>query len=142
MTEKLEAIKEQLNHPYIKERQAALKKIEERLNDNQNVRKCIEMLQEVIHHSEYMIVSEQAQQILDAWQRKNQVVRLPNDRQHMFGVVCPHCGQQNYFDKRKVCGSSGVIVLGKAEDQTDNLLLECPACGKQIAVPVPCEGYK
>lgn len=141
MTVTFEAIKELLAHPYIRKRQEGLGMLEQRLNDNQDVRRCIELLQEVIEQSEYMIVSEQAQKILDNWQRKNQVVRLPNDRQHMFGATCPHCRKLRYFDKRKVCGSHDTIVLGKGEDKTDNLLLDCPECGKQIAVAVPCEGY-
>lgn len=139
----VEAIKARLSHPYIRERQAALNQIEEWLANNQQVRACIEMLQEVVRTSEYLIVADQARDILDGWQRKNEVMQTHDDRQHIFGVVCRSCGHQNYYDKREVCGSHGSLYLGKAEGgDTDELLLECQKCHESFVVHVNCERYK
>ena len=137
-------IKAQQAHPYIRERQAALEKIKDLLAKNEQVRTCIEQLQEVIRLSEYLIVADRARQILDDWQTRSQVVHTMHEQQPIFGVVCPKCGHQNYFDKRQVCGSHGIIFLGKAEDQSDELLLECqnPECRKPFVVHVNCEGYQ
>lgn len=137
-------IKARLAHPYIRERQAALKEIAEKLDNNQSVRACVEVLQETIRTSEYLIVAQRAQQILDDWQRRSQIVRAPEDGQHIFGVVCPQCGQQNYFDKREVCASRGSIFLGPAADRRDELLLECQnqKCRAAFVVRVDCEGYR
>ena len=57
-------------------------------------------------------------------------MRMPDDSRHIFGVVCPKCGYQNYYDKREVCRSRGSIFLGIEEDQNVALLLECqnPDC--------------
>ena len=94
-----EEIKNQLSHPYIRERQAALKKIEALLAENQRVRECIELLEEVIRSSEYQIVAEKARDILEAWQSKNRVLKIPDDRQLIFGVVCTKCGQKRSSSK-------------------------------------------
>ena len=138
----MEAIKARLSHPYIRERQAALKQIEGWLANDQQVRACIELLQEVVRTSEYLIVADQARDILDGWQRKNQVLQTHDDRQLIFGVVCLKCGHQNYYDKREVCGSHGSLYLGKAQEDTDELLLECQKCHESFVVHVNCEGYK
>ncbi len=135
-----EEIKNQLSHPYIRERQAALKKIKALLDENQHVRECIELLQEGVRTSEYQIVADEARDMLEEWQRKNQAVKMPDDRQHIFGVVCAKCGHQNYYDKREIC-RQGPIFLGLGDERKDEHLLKCQECGESFVVDVDCEGY-
>jgi hypothetical protein len=143
-TDSFEEIKAQLEHPYIRERQAALEKIRGKLERDEDVRECIEALQKVMRENEYIIVANQARTILDDWQRRSEVVRLPDDREHTFGVVCPFCGFQNYYDRREVCASHGSIYLSVASEQGDKLLLDCQneKCKKSFGVFVDCKGYK
>lgn len=136
----MEEIKAQLFHPYIRERQAALEKIKEKLKDNHHVRDCTDLLQQVIEHDTVKIVADQAQKILQEWQRREQVVRMPDDSKHMFGVVCPNCGHQNYYDKREVCRKVDTWMGPGVR----RLLLECrnPTCKHKFEVDVDCEGYE
>ena len=65
---------------------------------------------------------------------------MSKDSGHIFGVKCHECGHVSYFDKREVCGSSG-IVPRRDDEGTDTLQLKCAGCGAELVVQVDCEGY-
>ena len=138
----IDELRAQLAQPYILEGQAALDKIKGMLDRNEEVRPCVRLLLEVIDTSEYPVVAEKARKILDDWEGLDQMARTQGDQKHSFGVVCPACGFQMYFDKRLVCGGPGSVTLGKAEDGADEILLECQSCREPFVVQINLEGYK
>lgn len=146
-TDPLTVLSERAAHEYIRERKAAIDQAAEMLQRGEHREEVLAILEYLARTDLMMGVRDKAQEVLDADAKQASSpppLLHPEDSRHIFGARCKN-GHVTYFDKRRVCPASSMIVrslVERAGKTLDALYLKCEQCGEEMVVPVDCEGYK
>lgn len=143
-TDPLIALSEKAAHEYIRVRKEAIDQAAEMLQRSEHREAVLAILDYLAHNDLMMGVRDKAQQVLDAGAQKAVPSLPPNQSRHIFGAKCRN-GHVTYFDKRRVCPASSLVVrdiVERAGKKLDALYLTCAQCGEEMVVHVDCEGYK
>ncbi len=144
-TDLLNALLEQLPHPHIRERKAAIESAARLLQRGEHREEVLALLDDIARRDLIESVRKLAQSVIGIDIQSTPTSVRPEEMLHKFGAKCPN-GHVTYFDKRRVCppsrvkGYRNLVQRGGAE--IDELALPCGNCGVVMIVPVDCEGYK
>jgi hypothetical protein len=143
-TDPLVKVSEQAAHEFIRIRKEAVDQAAEMLKRDEQREAVLAILDYLAHNDLMMGVRDKSQAVLDADAKKDVPSLPPNQSRHIFGVKCRN-GHVTYFDKRRVCPASSMVVrdiVERAGKKLDALYLKCEQCDEEMVVHVDCEGYK
>jgi len=136
-TDPLILLIEQAAHEFIRVRKEAIDAAAEMLKRDEHQEEVLALLKYLASKDTITGVREKAQGVLDAGTKKAVTPQQPSESRHNFSARCRN-GHATYFDKRRVCPPSGVVV----RSGLDELRLKCGQCGEELTVHVDCKGYR
>jgi hypothetical protein len=139
MSAEMDELRKQIQHPFIRERRAAIVQLAERLQVPEDHDEVVILLKMVVDEDPIGNMQKLASSILE-YDTAAEKAKSKPERQHIFAVSCHNCQRICYFDKREVVHKRPVH-MGEA-DLLDELILDCIHCGKPLVVKINLEGYK
>lgn len=138
-----------LAHPFHRVREDAVKRAAALLQRGEATEELAPLLRQVAADTNQLgLTRSAAQNALSAWEQQQWAKRpgAPAVLAGRFPVRCPAlgCGHETWFDKNRVCGSSGEFkreIFTRDGRQLCRLSLTCERCGRAFTHDVDCEGY-
>jgi len=143
-TDPLIKLSERAAHAFIRIRKEAIDQAAEMLLRGEHREDVLGILEYLARNDQMMGVRDKAQEVLDADAKKVAPPPPSSQSRHIFGARCRN-GHITYYDKRKVCPVSSMVVrdiVERAGKKLDDLYLKCGQCNEEMVVRVDCEGYK
>ena len=146
----LSAVFPQITNKYIRERRAGIERIDQILEKDGDdpityEEELLAALEMIAIHDPIGNMRRLAKTVLEKHHEEHSRPSFaPDESRHMIGVRCIN-NHVTWFDKREICPASGTIkrlTVRRADQEFDELSLECGYCDETTVVTVDCEGYK